>query len=258
MFELSIEKADVCAKAMKDYFSNTISDATVEVPVEIVDNKQEYLNYIFYSCLLDYGMKSKLYHQNLKNTYKLHKEIFCSKYVIENYKNNQEKLLKIIRENIHPRYPNVAVKKWLELSEYLNTTYPDDELYNKIASLNTYQELSSFLIKINGYGQKTGGLLIRLIYEANICNITDNLENIPIDCHDIEISYLNGVINKKDLNKTNINKLGKLWVEVAVANNINPSDIDKYLWSIGNTLCNKKRCDSCPLNFNCISKNKIN
>ena len=48
MFELSIEKADVCAKAMKDYFSNTISDATVEVPVEIVDNKQEYLNYIFY------------------------------------------------------------------------------------------------------------------------------------------------------------------------------------------------------------------
>lgn len=232
MFELSIEKADVCAKAMKDYFSNTISDATVEVPVEIVDNKQEYLNYIFYSCLLDYGMKSKLYHQNLKNTYKLHKEIFCSN--------------------------NVAVKKWLELSEYLNTTYPDDELYNKIASLNTYQELSSFLNKINGYGQKTGGLLIRLIYEANICNITDNLENIPIDCHDIEISYLNGVINKKDLNKTNINKLGKLWVEVAVANNINPSDIDKYLWSIGNTLCNKKRCDSCPLNFNCISKNKIN
>lgn len=254
MLNLSVEKVDTCTKALKKYFSNTTSDATVEVPLEIIDNKQEYLNYIFYSCLLDYGMKSKLYHQNLIATYRTHKEIFSSKYVVFNYKNNQEELREIIKTNIHPRYPNVAVKKWIELSEVLNKQYPSNQLYTKVAAINTYQELYDFVKSINGYGQKTGGLLVRLIYEANICRLSDTLKNIPIDRHDIEISYLNGIIKKKDLSKKEIEDLGKLWVQVAMNNHIDPCEIDKYLWTIGSAFCSKNRCNECPLKFNCTCK----
>lgn len=38
--------------------------------------------------------------------------------------------------------------------------------------------------------------------------------------------------------------------------NINPSDIDKYLWKVGNSFCNKKNCEECPLNQMCIKNNK--
>ena len=42
--------------------------------------------------------------------------------------------------------------------------------------------------------------------------------------------------------------------------NISPSDIDKYLWEIGNKFCNSKNCLECPLYQTCkakIGKEKI-
>lgn len=32
---------------------------------------------------------------------------------------------------------------------------------------------------------------------------------------------------------------------------MNPNDIDKYLWEVGNSFCNKKKCNECPLNNYC-------
>lgn len=56
----TIEKLD-------KYFSNSdINEvANVEFPNEIEYKSNEWLYYIFYSCLLDYGMRSKIYHNNL-------------------------------------------------------------------------------------------------------------------------------------------------------------------------------------------------
>lgn len=62
----------------------------------------------------------KLYHQNLINTYQKHKNIFNSNYVLSNYNKDSSALYKIIKENIPPRYPNVAVNKWLKISETLS------------------------------------------------------------------------------------------------------------------------------------------
>lgn len=249
-----IEKANICAERMKKYFLNNFQDANVEFPICIERDSSEYVLYLFYSCLLDYGMRSKLYHNNLIKTYYTYKEIFDPKYVVENYFNNQLDLLKIIKENIHPRYPNVALKKWLELSYYLNTFYSNNKLIEKIKSLNSYKELYNFINSINGYGQKTGGLLLRLIYESNICDFDDDIDDIPIDRHDIEISYLNGVIQNNKLNKDEIKKLGSIWIEAAKKNDISACDIDKYLWTIGNSLCSKKDCVNCPLNSDCLKK----
>lgn len=255
MFDL--EKAIYCTKKLKDYFSGVEQDANVEVPKSLKIGSNNYIIYIFYSCLLDYGMRSKVYHNNLINTYNNYPNLFDPKYIVDKYKNNEDELYKIIKENIHPRYPSVALKKWLELSNYLNNHYSDKTLKNKITTLKSYKELYDFIINIKGYGQKTGGLLLRLISESGICDFNDKIKNIPIDRHDIEISYLNGVVKKTKLTNKEIDKLGIIWIEAASKNNIEASDIDKYLWSIGNNLCTKKQCTNCPLNTNCKKKEDI-
>lgn len=59
-------------------------------------------------------MRSKLYYSNLINTYSKYPKLFEPQYVIENL--DEDKLKNILRDNIHPRYPNVATKKWIVLS----------------------------------------------------------------------------------------------------------------------------------------------
>lgn len=252
MFDL--DKAINCSKKMKIYFSEIIQDANVEIPENIKKGTNEHILYIFYSCLLDYGMRSKIYHANLIDAYQKHKEIFSPKYVIDHFSEDSLELLDIIKNHIHPRYPNVAVKKWISLSKFLNDNFADEELKEKICSLKSYKELYHFITNINGYGQKTGGLLLRLIYEAGICHFNDDIEDIPIDRHDIEISYLNGIVKKEKLNQEELKQLGKIWIQAGRKNNISPCDMDKYLWSIGNNLCSKKECKGCPLNIDCIGK----
>ena len=109
-------------KILNEHFSkeNTDTIANVEFPKEIKYKSNEWLLYIFYSCLLDYGMRSIVYHNNLINTYHNFPYIFNPQYVVKNFNDDKETLFNIIKDNIHPRYPNVAVNKWLKLSVFLN------------------------------------------------------------------------------------------------------------------------------------------
>lgn len=250
----NFDKACYCTKRMKAYFEVVDERAIVPVPESIEINSLEYVTYLFYSCLLDYGMRSKIYHTNLMETYKKYPMIFKPSYVTDNYLNNTESLLEIIKDNIHPRYPNIALKKWLELSEFLSKKYPNQSLITKIVSLSSYKELYNFITSIKGYGQKTGGLLLRLIYESGIGSFNDELSDIPIDRHDIEISYLNGVVTSDKLNNKEIKELGELWIKAASKYGVSPCHIDKYLWTIGNSFCLKKKCLECPLKDNCQRK----
>ena len=68
---------------------------------------------------------------------------------------------------------------------------------SKITSLSSYTELYQFITTIKGFGQKTGGLLLRLVAESGICKFADQLTVIPIDRHDIDISYLTKVISTR-------------------------------------------------------------
>lgn len=200
---------------------------------------------MFYSCLLDYGMRSKIYHKHLSTTYATYPDIFNPRYVV----NMKEDLLKdIIVNNIHPRYPNIAVKKWIELSKGLQRY---DSILNYLKTLNSFEKLEYFVKNIKGYGQKTGGLLIRIICDVKICNFKENVKSIPIDRHDIEISYLTGIISKQKIGNKEINDLSDMYVKIGEELNINPDDIDKYLWEIGNSFCNKKKCNECPINICC-------
>lgn len=251
---MNLDKANICAKELKKYFKKEKQDANILIPNDIKIGSTEHIIYIFYSCLLDYGMRSKVYHANLVNTYKSHQEIFNPKYIVDNYLEENDELLNIMKENIHPRYPRVAVQKWINLSKFICENYPDNSLIERINSLTSYKELYNFIISIKGYGQKTGGLLLRLIYESGICSFADEIADIPIDRHDVEISYLNGVIDKNSLNEQELKELGDVWIKAAKMNNISACDIDKYLWTIGNSMCNLHKCDECPLSINCKKK----
>lgn len=237
-------------KLLQEYFvtENINNIAKVEFPKKIKYKSNEWLYYIFYSCLLDYGMRSKVYHKNLINTYNKYPNIFNPKYVVFNYGDSSMDLNKIIKENIHPRYPNVALNKWIKLSYILNQY---DNLLEQIKSFKVFNELNLFIKNIHGYGQKTGGLLLRLICESNICDFVDEMNTISLDRHDIEITYLTNIIQIKKLNERQILKLANEYIKCAKLLNIKPNILDKYLWEIGNKFCNTKKCYQCPLSSEC-------
>lgn len=201
-------------------------------------------------------MRSKIYHDHLIATYETDPTMFDPQYVVTNYTKKEDELLKMLKEKVHPRYPNVALKKWIGLSQFLSQNYPNEALKEKIFSLRSYQALQEWITKIPGYGQKTGGLLLRLIVESGICNFDDEIGMIPIDCHDREISYRNGIIDKEKLSPHELKELGAIWIQAAYKNHLSACKIDQYLWSIGSKLCAKRDCKNCPLSETCKRKDK--
>lgn len=245
---INYDKCSKVVRTLNRFYKNKCEISNIEYPKNLEYKSNKYFLYMFYSCLLDYGMRSKLYHKNLVETYKKYPNIFDPDYVV---KMKEESLKCIIVNYIHPRYPNVAVGKWIELSKKLEQY---DNILDYLKTINSFEELEYFIKGIKGYGQKTGGLLIRIICDANVCNFKDSIGSIPIDRHDIEISYLTGIINDKKIGNKDIKNLSDAYVKISKKMNINPSDIDKYLWEVGNSFCNKKECNECPLNSCCEGK----
>ena len=246
-------KMRLCLSVLKDYFSSAHVDtlAVVATPKSLSVGSDDWCYYLFYSCLLDYGMKSSKYHENLINTFEKFPEIFNPTYVIIHFLKQPDNLLSIMKENIHPRYPNVALRKWLNLSKELSCY---SSIMEKIRSFGSVKELEDFIRRIQGYGQKTGGLLVRLLIDSFVCNFSDKLSFIPLDRHDLEISYLNGIIPTTNLTSKQIDLLSSCFIEVGREQEVEPSVVDKYLWEIGNTFCSKSRCSLCPLQKNCKTK----
>lgn len=233
---------------LNNYYKDSNGLAEISYPDILEYKSKEWIYYMFYSCLLDYGMRSKIYHQNLINTYNNFPYIFNPFYVV---KLDRNELAGIVKDNIHPRYPNVAVDKWIKLSTAL-VEY--DDIVSTLNSMTSFDDLSKFVRGINGYGQKTGGLLIRVLTDASLCNLDDSILAIPLDRHDIEISYLNSIIDIERINGKEIDILSNAFILGGKKLGICASDVDKYLWEIGNSFCNKKKCIECPLSTTCKRK----
>lgn len=173
--------------------------------------------------------------------------------IVERYlPSDSEKLYQIIKENIHPRFPNVALKKWITLSKTLFNL--GENISSYISKFSSYSELYSFIQSIPGYGQKTGGLLLRFIYDTDGIVLDDEISHIPIDRRDIEISFRNEIIPKMDLNQTEIEWVSRIWIEASKKVGVSPSKVDQYLWVVGTTFCTKKNCLFCPLKSTCRKK----
>lgn len=233
-------------KIFKNHFKENKSKAIVSYPDIITYGSHEYFIYMFYSCMLDYGMKSIMYHNNLIKTYLKYPDIFNPLYVLS----HPLELDNILKNEIHVRYPNVAKTKWINLSEFLSK---ENDLKERVVSFSSYQELSDYVDGIHEYGQKTGGLLKRVIADAIGKYYVDE---IPIDRHDIEISYLVSVTSSLDLSNKDIKKLSSVWVQASKKEGVDSSLVDQYLWTVGVEFCNLKACNKCPLKDICKKKYK--
>lgn len=99
------------------------SKAEVLLPENIEHGSIEHYRYLFYSCMLNYGMKSSILHENLMKLYEQKPLIFSPKYICKTYENNFDALADILRSYVHVRYPNQCAKNWFfYLRFYTNIT----------------------------------------------------------------------------------------------------------------------------------------
>ncbi|MBU7017991.1 MAG: hypothetical protein HXS44_10810 [Theionarchaea archaeon] len=235
--------------------SETIDiDTATYVPPEGIEwNSKKHFLYLFYGCLLDYGMKSSLYHENLRNTFEERPELFEPEYVVRNFQENVERLAMLLKKSVRLRFPNEGARRWLSLSEILLERYQGNpkEIFEQPMK---FDEVKEAVLGIKGFGQKTGGLLIRILYENDLIRVEGQLTHIPIDRHDIEISRMIGVLTTEESNWSSsvvLELLSSAWVEASYSEEIDPCETDRNLWIVGSTMCSKKKCSKCPLNDMC-------
>ena len=125
-----------------------------------------------------------------------------------------------------------------------------------------YADFQSAISQIKGLGQKTGGLLLRLLIDEKLIEPIDGITDIPIDRHDIDLCVWLGIISGITIEEVKKNKkviklLSSIWVAAAKDLNISPSLADQYMWIIGSRYCSKKQCHICPLVNNCINGGKV-
>lgn len=95
--------------------------------------------YILFLLIKLYGMRSKIYHKNIINTYSKYPEIFNPNFIVSE-EISEEGLYDIIRESIHPRYPNIALKKWITLSKELSKY---DNLLDELKKFSSSYEIEN-------------------------------------------------------------------------------------------------------------------
>ena len=259
-YTINKENAKRSLIIMNNFFQENkdLKTANIILPSSIKQGSVEHFKYLFYSCMLNYGMKSKVLHENLKLLYEENPCLFNPEYVLDVYEHNMCALADLLRSKIHVRYPNQSAKNWINLSKIILTKYNGN--FNEIfINKQTYLEYQDAIFQLDGFGQKTGGLLLRMLIDEGFIKPLDGIAEIPIDRHDIDLCIWLEVINgitAEDIKKSKevIGKLSKIWVNVSNDLNISPSITDQYLWIIGSKFCSKTQCNICPLNSLCINK----
>ena len=97
---------------MHNYFSKmgTTSKAEVILPERIERGSIEHYKYLFYNCMLNYGMKSSVLHENLMKLYQSNPLLFSPEYICNTYAGNYGALADILRSFVHVRYHNQCAK----------------------------------------------------------------------------------------------------------------------------------------------------
>lgn len=262
-YTTDIRRAVISLKKMHEYFSKQDigTTATVLLPKTIVKGSEIHYRYLFYSCMMNYGMKSSILHEGLKQLYEKMPLLFSPQYVCENYIGNYAELASILRLCVHVRYPNQCAKNWVGLSNVLYMDYNSDPKQLFVDG-STYYDYRAAILNLKGFGQKTGGLLLRILIDDGLLKPVDGIAEIPIDRHDIDLCVwlkiiLNITSDEIRKNKKLIKLLSDTWVYAANELSISPSIADQYMWIIGSQLCTKKQCEVCPLCNDCIKRGEF-
>lgn len=194
----------------KGVFANKIN-AEELVPKELKPLKKS--QYIFYVLQLDYAMKSQILYRGALKLYKTKPNFFTPQFVS---KLSEEALTKYLREYLHPRYINEAVKRYGVNTKQLQKLYDGDprKIFEGAALC---QEVLGQLKSFRGFGPKIGNFFVRTMINTFQYDFKDiDAISPPVDVHDVRIAFLLGYTKTVKMTQNNINFVKNLWRDACV------------------------------------------
>lgn len=186
--------------------------------------------FIFYITGLDYATKSQPLYERANKLFTKDKKLFDPKHIA---KLSDEDIYTYIINFLKPRYPNEAVKRFGINSKLLIDKYKSNPK-NIFTSSQTAKEAIEKVRDFRGYGPKIGNFFARTIinyFSITYSDIDDIL--IPVDRHDVKISYLMGFIDNPKMSKKNIDKVKNIFNLACKETKTSWLIFDKALWIMG-------------------------
>ncbi len=208
-------------------FKNKIN-AEELIPSNIADLERAL--YIFYVLQLDYAMKSQILYKGARELYKENDKFFTPNYIT---KLSRESLTNYLKQYLHPRHINEAIKRFQINTAVLIEKYDGDP--RKIfENVDSCQYIIKSLKDFRGFGPKIGNFFVRTMINTFDYKYKD-IDTVlpPVDVHDVKIAYLFGYTNSDQMSEKNINAVKKLWNEACIKSGESWLIFDKALWLLG-------------------------
>ncbi len=210
---------------------------------ELVPSKLDDLHkalHIFYLLQLDYAMKSQILYTGANKLYKENNDFFTPKFILTLSGNS---LTKYLKDYLHPRYVNEAVKRYRINTEVLMTKYTGDprKIFESVVCCS---DVIKRLKDFRGFGPKIGNFFVRTMINTFKYSYAD-LDTIlpPVDVHDVRIAYLLGYTDTNKMSPNNIYLVKKLWSNACLTSGESWLVFDKALWLLGSEGKPKTRDD---------------
>lgn len=216
-----------CYTQGRGIFANKIN-AEELIPKNLNPLKKS--QYIFYVLQLDYAMKSQILYKGGQALCKLQPDFFTP---ISIKKLSDDDLGKQLKENLHPRYINEAVKRYRHNTAVLMDVYLGDPRKIFTAS-KSCTEILTRLKAFRGFGPKIGNFFVRTMINTFKYDYADiDLMLPPVDIHDVRIAYLMGYTKTSQMTEKNITFVKRLWRDACLKAAKSWLVFDKALWLLG-------------------------
>ena len=210
------------------------------IPKAVLDDKESLLRYLFFSTVLNWGVRSSTL---LRKYYELYK-VYGNKIIDPCYLANRKSFVRKLIYNLGLPHKDKRIEQYLSAAVYICEKY-NGKLLNMLENVNSYIELYNSLKLMNrSFIKKTLDLFIRLLIDYNYVPHQWSKDLlIPIDRNDLKLLRCFKIVNKGSYNHRLIYTIQKHIQSICNELGINPSIIDKTLWVLGSKLC--KDCTEC-------------
>jgi len=229
-----------------EYKSNLLE---YQIPNGVVYASKEHAMFYFFLIFNDHGTKSTRLYENFKKLFGENSNYFNPKKIA-----NLEDELKEKIAQLGVRYANNSFKYWVYNAQKIVDEF-DGDIYKLFTNYKDATQLYKKIKEFKGYGDKTTGLLLRVIDGVEFTKL-ENFEQVPlpVDTHDSKIAINCNMIEKFDYNKADrktLQNVSYMWQDLSNSIGINWEELDKALWILGSVGCVQKECGQCPINMYC-------
>lgn len=193
-------------------------------------NRLEKSLYLFYVIQLDYAVKSQNLYKGATELFQINSLFFTPKYLI---KMPRQRLKTYLENYLKPRYINEAIERYKVNSlRLLQEFQGNPQIIFEISE--SAAEALKLVKSFRGFGPKIGNFFVRTMINVFEYSYSD-IDNIlpPVDIHDVNIAYLLGFIESKQVSLKNIKITKTLWNNACKKSGASWLMFDKALWLLG-------------------------